>query len=101
LKFQGNFHDVLSDDRDPIAVVGCGFESSAAAQVVQWHLVAMFSPSLILKLIDIDRHLWRIVTLGCLLLASLLMILSGEQLINFNLGGIGHRRWKSWLLPVS
>ena len=71
----------------PIAVVGCGFEPNAAAQVVQWHLVAMYSPSLILKFIDIDRHLWRIVTLGCLFLtASVLMLLSGEQLINFNLG---------------
>jgi predicted MFS family arabinose efflux permease len=71
----------------PIAVVGCGFEPTAAAQVVQWHLVAMFSPSLILKFIDMDRHLWRIIATGCaFLLASLLTLLGGEQLINFTLG---------------
>ena len=44
-------------------------------------------PSLILKSIDIDRHLWRIITVGWVfLLASLLTLLSGEQLINFTLG---------------
>ncbi|GEO41458.1 MFS transporter [Skermanella aerolata] len=71
----------------PIAVVGCGFPPDAAAQVVQWHLVAMFSPSLVLKFIDIDRHLWRIVGLGCcFLMGSLLILLGGQRLIDFNLG---------------
>ena len=71
----------------PIAVVGCGFPPAAAAQVVQWHLVAMFSPSLVLKFIDIDRYLWRIVELGCcFLMGTLLILLGGQRLIDFSLG---------------
>ncbi|MDO5623359.1 MAG: MFS transporter [Pseudomonadota bacterium] len=31
----------------PLAIVGCGYSSSRAASVIQWHLVAMFAPSLV------------------------------------------------------
>jgi hypothetical protein len=35
----------------------------------------------------VANNLWRIVAVGCpFLLASLLMLLSGEQLVNFTLG---------------
>lgn len=33
----------------PLAIVGCGLSAATAAQAIQWHLVAMFAPSLLLQ----------------------------------------------------
>lgn len=68
----------------PLAVVGCGFTQSNAADVVTWHVLAMFVPSFFTGHL-IDRFgAKRIVAVGLLFLGTAgLIALSGIALANF------------------
>lgn len=51
----------------PLAFVGCGFSSVGAASLIQWHLVAMFAPSLVSGKLVARFSASRIALLGILL----------------------------------
>ena len=78
----------------PLAVVGCGFSKSNAADIVSSHVVAMFAPSFFTGHLIARFGSERIVAIGLLLLAGAgLSGLAGTELTNFFLGlvllGIG------------
>jgi len=68
----------------PLAVVGCGFSNAAAADIVRWHVIAMFGPSFFTgSLIQRFGH-GPIIGIGlvCLAVCSLLA-LSGIEIEKF------------------
>ncbi|MDU9003740.1 MFS transporter [Sedimentitalea todarodis] len=68
----------------PLAVVGCGFTEGNAADVVSFHVLAMFAPSFFTGHLIARFGVERIVALGLLILASAGMVaLNGVQLENF------------------
>lgn len=78
----------------PLAVVGCGLSPTNAAEVIQWHLVAMYAPAYVLKYTQLGKRPGLTVTIGCCSLVGCLIVLAaGASLVNFLLGlillGIG------------
>ncbi|MTH35620.1 MFS transporter [Paracoccus limosus] len=70
----------------PLAVVGCGFHTADAANIVALHVVAMFGPSFFTGHLIARFGAQRIVMLGLVILASAGAIaLSGVELGNFYL----------------
>lgn len=68
----------------PLAVVGCGFETSDAANVVTAHVLAMYAPSFITGHVIARIGVERVVALGLLILAgSGAVALTGVELENF------------------
>lgn len=68
----------------PLAVVGCGFTEGDAADVVSFHVLAMFAPSFFTGHLIARFGVERIVALGLLILASAgAVALSGVELGNF------------------
>lgn len=68
----------------PLAVVGCGFTEGDAADVVSFHVLAMFAPSFFTGHLIARFGVERIVALGLVILASAgAVALSGVQLENF------------------
>ena len=70
----------------PLAVVGCGFHTSDAANIVALHVVAMFGPSFFTGHLIARFGAQRIVMLGLMILAGAgAVALSGVQLSHFYL----------------
>lgn len=68
----------------PLAVVGCGFSTSNAADVVSAHVIAMFAPSFVTGHLIARFGAEKIVALGLLILAcGGGVALSGVELFNF------------------
>ena len=68
----------------PLAMVGYGFDSSDASEVIRWHVVGMFAPSLFTGALINRFGALRIVTLGMLfLLASAAVAIAGTLAVNF------------------
>ncbi|MBM2577994.1 MFS transporter [Jannaschia sp. Os4] len=68
----------------PLAVVGCGFATATAADVVQWHVIAMFGPSFFTGHLIARFGTTAIVSAGLGLLAAAgAVALSGVELWNF------------------
>jgi len=62
----------------PIAMVGCGL-SEAVSGTVAWHVMAMYAPSLFLAVAPIAAKPVGTVALGCLLLASAILLFALSQ----------------------
>lgn len=78
----------------PLAVVGCGFGTAEAANVVSAHVLAMFAPSFFTGHLIARYGVERIVAIGLAILAAAGLVgLSGVELTNFYLAlvllGIG------------
>ena len=70
----------------PLAMVGLGFSTDAAAGVVRVHVLAMFAPSFITGPLITRYRSPRIIALGLAILsAGALVALSGIKLFNFTL----------------
>lgn len=68
----------------PLAVVGCGFETSDAANIVTGHVLAMFAPSFFTGHVIARFGAEKVVALGLLILAaSGAVAMSGVELENF------------------
>jgi len=68
----------------PLAMVGHGFSPAHAADVVRWHVVAMFAPSFFTGPLIARIGVVRVITLGFVLLGICAAIaLSGEDLHQF------------------
>ncbi|MEO1423843.1 MAG: MFS transporter, partial [Pseudomonadota bacterium] len=68
----------------PLAVVGCGFSTDTAADVVRWHVVAMFAPSFFTGSLIARFGAERIIGIGlAILLGAGLVALAGVDLFNF------------------
>ena len=68
----------------PLAVVGCGFETSTAADVVSAHVLAMFAPSFFTGHLIARFGVERIVALGLAILAAAGVVgIAGVELENF------------------
>ncbi|AHM05336.1 putative membrane protein [Roseibacterium elongatum DSM 19469] len=68
----------------PLAVVGCGFTTGSAADVVSAHVIAMFAPSFVTGHLIARFGAMRIVALGLFLLALAgAVALSGVELYQF------------------
>ena len=68
----------------PLAVVGCGFATGTAADIVSAHVVAMYLPSFFTGHLIARFGFTRVVSAGLLLLAGAgLVALSGTALANF------------------
>ncbi len=68
----------------PLAVVGCGFDKSDAADVVSGHVLAMFAPSFFTGHLIARFGVERILATGLVILAGAgVVALSGVQLENF------------------
>ncbi len=68
----------------PLAVVGCGFATGTAADIVSAHVVAMYLPSFFTGHLIARFGTTRVVSAGLLLLAGAgLVALSGTALANF------------------
>ena len=78
----------------PLAVVGCGFTESNAADIVSMHVLAMFIPSFFTGHLIVRFGNIKIITAGLLILSvSGIVALSGISLANFSIAlvllGIG------------
>ena len=78
----------------PLAVVGCGFTESNAADIVSMHVLAMFIPSFFTGHLKVRFGNIKIITAGLLILSvSGIVALSGISLANFSIAlvllGIG------------
>lgn len=70
----------------PLAVVGCGFATGQAADIVGAHVIAMFAPAFVTGALIQRFGVERIVSVGLLLLAAAGAVgLSGVTLANFYL----------------
>ncbi|AHD02124.1 MFS transporter [Leisingera methylohalidivorans DSM 14336] len=68
----------------PLAMVGCGFSDVQAADVIRWHVVAMFAPSFFTGSLITRFGANAIVATGAVLLAlSGLTALAGIELVHF------------------
>ncbi|MBT8412484.1 MAG: MFS transporter [Octadecabacter sp.] len=68
----------------PLAVVGCGFTTNDAADIVSGHVLAMFAPSFFTGHLIARFGAERIVAVGLLILTSAgAVALSGTELTNF------------------
>lgn len=70
----------------PLAMVGCGFVDTQAADVIRWHIVAMFGPGFVTGSIIARLGAGRVAAIGtALLLVSAIIAWSGMELVNFYL----------------
>ena len=70
----------------PLAMVGCGFGTGQAADVVMWHVVAMFGPSFFTGHLIARFGATRVVATGLVILAAAGVVgLSGVTLGHFTL----------------
>ena len=70
----------------PLAMVGCGFATAQAADVVMWHVVAMFGPSFFTGHLIARFGATRVVAAGLVILAAAGLVgLSGVSLGHFTL----------------
>ena len=68
----------------PLAVVGCGFQTSDAANIVSGHVLAMFAPSFFTGHLIARFGAARIVMVGLAILAGAgVVALSGVELSHF------------------
>ena len=68
----------------PLAVVGCGFETNTAADIVKWHVLAMYVPAFFTGHLINRFGTERIIALGLVILASAgAVALAGVDLGNF------------------
>ena len=68
----------------PLAVVGCGFEKSDAANIVSAHVLAMFIPSFFTGYVISWIGVRKVIAIGLVILAGAgLVALSGVQLTHF------------------
>jgi len=68
----------------PLAVVGCGFDTNQAADIVSAHVLAMYVPSFFTGILIVRFGVKRIIALGLVILASAGMVaLSGVELEKF------------------
>ncbi|NQX93994.1 MAG: MFS transporter, partial [Erythrobacter sp.] len=68
----------------PLAMVGCGFGDTQAADVIRWHIVAMFGPGFFTGSIIAQFGAGRVAAAGvALLLISAIIAWSGMDLLNF------------------
>ncbi|WP_298390562.1 MFS transporter [Ruegeria sp.] len=68
----------------PLAMIGCGFMDDQAADVIRWHVVAMFAPGFFTGSLIKRFGAGRIAAIGiALLLISALVAVSGLELLNF------------------
>ena len=68
----------------PLAVVGCGFTTDHAAEVVRAHVLAMFAPSFFTGHLIVRFGVERIVGIGMVILAGAgVVALSGTELTHF------------------
>lgn len=68
----------------PLAVVGCGFQTADAANVVTAHVLAMYAPSFITGHIIARFGAERVVGMGLVILAGAgAVALTGVELVNF------------------
>jgi MFS family permease len=68
----------------PLAVVGCGFETSDAANIVSAHVLAMYAPSFVTGHIIARIGVERVIALGLLILAGAgAVAMAGVELENF------------------
>ncbi|RFC65133.1 MFS transporter [Fulvimarina endophytica] len=71
----------------PLAIVGCGFDQDVSVLGIQWHVLAMFGPSLVTGRLIARFGAERIVGTGLILTAaSALVFLGGIEIWNFWLG---------------
>lgn len=71
----------------PLAMLCSRFDFAQTATVIQWHLLAMFAPSLVSALLMRRLRILPLMLLGCLLnLASIATALGGDQLAHFEFG---------------
>ena len=78
----------------PIAMIDCGFTTSNAAWVIQWHVLAMFVPSFftgqIIARVGAEKVCATgLILLGCAATAGLLGISFGNFAVNLILLGLG------------
>lgn len=73
----------------PLAMIACGHEFSAAAVVIQWHLVAMFAPSFFTGQIIGRFGVLNVMTIGAAIMAGCVAI---------NLWGVAV--WQFWAALV-
>lgn len=78
----------------PLAVVGCGFATEDASDVVRWHVVAMFAPAFFTGNLIVRFGPEKIIATGLVILACAgVVALMGVDLMNFYLAlillGIG------------
>jgi len=67
-----------------IAMVGCGFDEDQAADVIKWHVIAMFAPGFITGGLIQKFGALRIVMIGLVLLASSsITAMLGVEITNF------------------
>ena len=70
----------------PLAVVGCGFSTANAADIVGWHVVAMFAPSFFTGNLIARFGAERVIAAGLVILAAAGVAgLSGVTLTHFSL----------------
>ena len=68
----------------PLAVVGCGFHTADAANVVTAHVLAMYAPSFVTGMIIARIGVERVVAIGLVILAAAgVVAISGVALFNF------------------
>ncbi len=68
----------------PLAMVGCGFADTQAADVIRWHIVAMFGPGFVTGSIIARFGAGRVAAMGVsLLLVSAIIAWTGMELGNF------------------
>ncbi|MEL7274812.1 MAG: MFS transporter, partial [Pseudomonadota bacterium] len=68
----------------PLAVVGCGFTSDIASDVVSFHVIAMFAPSFFTGHLIARFGVEKIIAAGlAILLFAGLLALEGVQMFNF------------------
>jgi len=68
----------------PLAMIGCGFVETQAADVIRWHVVAMFAPGFFTGALIKRFGAERIASLGlALIVISAAVALSGLELLNF------------------
>lgn len=68
----------------PLAMIGCGFVETQAADVIRWHVVAMFAPGFFTGALINRFGAGRIAIVGLvLILVSAVIALSGLELLNF------------------
>ncbi len=68
----------------PLAVVGCGFPTETASDVVRWHVVAMFAPAFFTGNLIARFGAEKVIATGLVILAGAgVVALAGVELMNF------------------
>ena len=68
----------------PLAVVGCGFETETASDIVRWHVIAMFAPAFFTGNLIARFSAERVIAAGLVILTGAgVVALMGVDLMNF------------------